>query len=205
MLIGELAAIAGFLLLLGYSHLPRTVVPFVTWGILSLWMQGRGRRDVGVFIPREWPLISIVGLALGVSSAVAFRVLLPVLAEIGLAPAVAYSPPVPENALVLIALIISMWLLGAVGEEFFYRGFLTLRLGDLFGTGSVGVFASLVVSALIFAIAHEWLDLGSGLGFILLGIVDGVLYIASGRNLLLPVLFHGSWDTVLILFAWARI
>jgi membrane protease YdiL (CAAX protease family) len=155
-------------------------------------------------MPREWQLTSIVGVALGVSSAVAYRLLLPALAEIGLVFEAAYWPPVPDNALGIVALLISIWLLTVVGEEFFYRGYLILRLGDVFGTRPVGVLAGLIVSALIFALAHEWVDLESALGFVVLGIVEGVLYLFSGRNLLLPVLFRGSWDTVLILLAWAK-
>jgi uncharacterized protein len=79
-------------------------------------------------------------------------------------------------------------------EELLFRGFLLPSL-----TRYLPVWASILVSSLLFAIAH--LSLSEILPLTALGIVLGVVYTRS-RNLLAPILLHSLWNsgTLLSLF-----
>ncbi|MDF5706342.1 MAG: type II CAAX endopeptidase family protein [Nostoc sp. S4] len=79
-------------------------------------------------------------------------------------------------------------------EELLFRGFLLPSL-----TRYLPVWASILVSSLLFAIAH--LSLSEILPLTALGVVLGVVYTRS-RNLLAPMLLHSLWNsgTLLSLF-----
>lgn len=79
-------------------------------------------------------------------------------------------------------------------EEFLFRGFLLPSL-----TRYLPVWASIVASSLLFAVAH--LSLSEILPLTVLGMVLGVVYTRS-RNLLAPMLLHSLWNsgTLLSLF-----
>ncbi|WP_414568552.1 type II CAAX prenyl endopeptidase Rce1 family protein [Nostoc sp. CCY 9925] len=79
-------------------------------------------------------------------------------------------------------------------EELLFRGFLLPSL-----TRYLPVWASILVSSLLFAVAH--LSLSEILPLTALGIVLGVVYTRS-RNLLAPILLHSLWNsgTLLSLF-----
>ncbi len=79
-------------------------------------------------------------------------------------------------------------------EEFLFRGFLLPSL-----TRYLPVWGAIVVSSLLFAVAH--LSLSEILPLTTLGIVLGVVYTRS-RNLLAPMLVHSLWNsgTLLSLF-----
>ncbi len=79
-------------------------------------------------------------------------------------------------------------------EEFLFRGFLLPSL-----TRYLPVWGAIVVSSLLFAVAH--LSLSEILPLTVLGMVLGVVYTRS-RNLLAPMLVHSLWNsgTLLSLF-----
>jgi uncharacterized protein len=79
-------------------------------------------------------------------------------------------------------------------EEIMFRGFLLPSL-----TRYVSVTSAILISALIFAVAH--LSLSEVLPLTTLGIVLGIVYTRS-RNLLAPMLVHSLWNsgTLLSLF-----
>jgi uncharacterized protein len=71
-------------------------------------------------------------------------------------------------------------------EEFFFRGFLLPSL-----TKYIPVWAAIVVSALVFGIAH--LSLSEIIPLTILGMILGVVY-ARTRNLLASMLLHSLWN-----------
>ncbi|MEM6501330.1 MAG: type II CAAX endopeptidase family protein [Cyanobacteria bacterium P01_C01_bin.89] len=72
-------------------------------------------------------------------------------------------------------------------EETLFRGFLLPSL-----TRSLSPWGAVVVSALVFAIAH--LSLSEVLPLTVLGIVLGGVYLRT-RNLVAPILLHGLWNS----------
>ncbi len=108
------------------------------------------------------------------------------------------------NPTALATGLMVVWTTAAFGEEMIYRAFLLRALRDAFGGGWA---APLVVSSVLFGLAHSYQDLA---GVVLTGLVGaclGVIYLRSGRNLWAAVLTHGFYDTVgflLVFMGWER-
>lgn len=76
-------------------------------------------------------------------------------------------------------------------EEFLFRGFLLPSL-----TRYMPVWGAIVLSSLVFAIAH--LSLSEVLPLMVLGMILGIVYTRS-RNLLAPMLLHSAWNSITML------
>ncbi|WP_017661438.1 CPBP family intramembrane glutamic endopeptidase [Baaleninema simplex] len=103
------------------------------------------------------------------------------------------SNPILEIALksgdwiAITCFFITASILAPVFEEFIFRGFLLPSL-----TKYVPVWGAIVISSLVFALAH--LSVSEVLPLATLGIVLGVIY-ARSRNLLAAMLMHGLWNS----------
>ncbi len=87
----------------------------------------------------------------------------------------------------IAAFFITASLAAPLFEETLFRGFLLPSL-----TRHLSPWGAVIVSALIFAIAH--LSLSEVLPLTVLGIVLGGVYLRT-RNLLAPILLHGLWNS----------
>ena len=98
-----------------------------------------------------------------------------------------------------------IWLLGALGEEIVYRGYLMNRVAGLFRNTRAAWIVSLVVVSVVFGCAH--LDQGSTgmIENIWNGLLLGALYLASGRNLAVPTIAHGITDTIDLLLMYFHV
>ncbi len=100
------------------------------------------------------------------------------------------------NLKLLLVYLALVWVLGALGEELVYRGYLMNRPAGLFRSPKVAWTVSLVVVSVAFGCAH--LDQGSTgmVENILNGLLLGGLYLVCGRNLVVPVIAHAFSDTL---------
>jgi membrane protease YdiL (CAAX protease family) len=97
---------------------------------------------------------------------------------------------------VFLAALVLIWVLAAFGEELVYRGYLMNRVADL-GKGSRTAWAvSLVAVGLLFGAGHMDQGPTGMLENVSNGLLLGLLYLASGRNLVVPIVAHGVQDTV---------
>ena len=99
-----------------------------------------------------------------------------------------------QDKVALAILFVTAAIAAPVFEEIMFRGFLLPSL-----TRYLSVSTSILISGLIFAIAH--LSLSEVLPLTVLGIILGTVYTRS-RNLLAPMLLHSLWNsgTLLSLF-----
>ena len=101
----------------------------------------------------------------------------------------------------LISLAVA-WTLAAVGEEFVYRGYLLTRIARGLGDTPRAWLGALAVTSILFGVSHRYQGasgmVSAGLG----GFAFGLLYLATGRNLWVAVIGHGTMDTLgfLLLF-----
>ena len=100
------------------------------------------------------------------------------------------------NVKFLLIYLALVWVLGALGEELVYRGYLMNRIAVLFRNTRAAWTVSLVAVSVAFGCAH--LDQGSTgmVENILNGLLLGGLYLACGRNLAVPVIAHAFSDTL---------
>lgn len=88
------------------------------------------------------------------------------------------------------------WVLAAFGEEICFRGLLMKRLAQLFGESRSAWIASLLLSSVLFGWGHTEQGVSGWVQEGLSGLLLGVLFLVSGRNLALPIIAHGVSNTV---------
>jgi uncharacterized protein len=148
--------------------------------------------DIGL----GWNPSSVRNLLLGVAGGAggALLVLLPPLA-LGAAHFVP-TPDTPFNFGPLI-FVLFVLLFGAIGEELLFRGY-----GFQVLVGTLGPFATILPTAMLFALAHAWNQNYTVLGMIntgLWGIVLGFAVVRAG-DLWMASGLHFGWNALLPLF-----
>ena len=195
----ELIAVAGIYVADHVYHriwLSETLWLFAL-GVLSLWLRGVNWSEIGWRLGRNagWMIgAGLVGGAL--IEAQELYLTQPFLIAItGKLPDLSDFHGIKGDWRVLALGAPFIWVLAAFGEEWVYRGWLTNRLADLFGRKWTGWLFASVVANVAFAFAHLY---QGPVGMIEAG-VDGVLfallYFATGRNLVAPIIAHGVQDT----------
>lgn len=173
------------------------------WGSLAL----RGVRwsDLGLCAGPQWKVLVLAGMCAGIAmETLGLFVTQPMLVKLtGQHPDLTDYRDLVGNPDLLFRLIVGAWVIAAFGEELVWRGYLMNRLADLFGRDKIGWAVTLVLVSMAFGLAHA----GQGWTGVVENIVDGallgLLYLLSGRNLLVPIVAHGVADTVdcLIIFS----
>lgn len=196
--LGAMAAILGLHLAAVKPFSAGTLFFLFPLGVVSLLLRRGNRRDFGLTLPANWRRQIILGVVAAVCFA-AYSALIedPVLTSFGLEAAhVEGLTKLASGSWVgLLATLAVVWVVGAVAEEITYRGFLLKRVRDILG-GRTGVVAGVLLSGAYFGLSHWYqgplgvIQAGSS------GLFFGLLYVASGYNLLLPMVAHGVFDTV---------
>ena len=199
LLIAEFAIVAGLFVADVYHHIFFSKTPYLfLLGWVSLRLRRMRWKDVGFARPKSWGNSFGVGVAVGVAMEL-FELFVsqPLLARwIGKMPDLSDFADLVGNLRLLLIYLALVWVLGALGEELVYRGYLMNRVAGLFRNPKLAWTVSLVVVSVVFGCAH--LDQGSTgmVENILNGLLLGGLYLACGRNLAVPVIAHAFSDTL---------
>ncbi|MCC6603291.1 MAG: CPBP family intramembrane metalloprotease [Anaerolineae bacterium] len=210
LVLAELTCLVAFFVLdyLGIIQVPiSTTIPLLLFAWLSLRLRGKRWRDVGWQRPFALGKTTLIALlAACVMQAVSFLVVIPTISQLtGDEIDLSLLDQLDGNVGMLLIGLLLIWTLAAVGEELVYRGYLLNRLADLFGNGAVGLILALLLSSALFGFVHAYQGVVGMVDTFINGLIAGGLYIASGRKLWLPILYHGIYDTIALLLAFARI
>lgn len=204
----ELAAVVGFYIADARHLVPFSNTPFLLLlGWLSLRLRGMRWRDVGLVRPPDWRRTIAIGVAAGLAmESFALLVSEPLIARLfGHHPDISDFRFLVGNLKALLLLQLLNWSLAAFGEEMVYRGYLLNRVADCARRLGLGADAAprtlwvgaLIVVSVLFGWAHAE---GQGIpgmaqegwnGFLL-----GLLYLANGRRLAVPIVAHGVSNTM---------
>lgn len=77
-----------------------------------------------------------------------------------------------------------------------FRGYLMNRVAEVLGGGRAAWVASLVLANAAFGLAHIDQGLSGRIENGVSGLILGVLYLACGRNLWVPIVAHGVSNTI---------
>jgi uncharacterized protein len=195
----EFAFVAGVFIADVYHHIFFSKTPYLfLLGWASLRLRGMKWKGVGFARPKSWGKAFGVGITVGVAmELLELFISQPLLARwIGKMPDLSDFADLVGNLKLLLFYLALVWVLGALGEELVYRGYLMSRVAGLFRSPKVAWTVSLVVVSIAFGCAH--LDQGSTgmVENILSGLLLGGLYLACGRNLAVPVIAHAFSDTL---------
>jgi membrane protease YdiL (CAAX protease family) len=197
----EMLAVTSFPLLLALMRWSRSIIPLFLLGWASLWLRHKSWKEMGLLRPSSWLQVILTGSGIaGIGVLLSEKFISPWLLRLTgeTQPQVVEFAPLRGNLLYFLFLVIGIWLLAAIGEELVYRGYVLNRLVDLFSHSKIGWGISLIVSSLMFSLGHGLFNLAVIIGGFILGLIEGGLYLAGRRNIWLSIVFHGSWDTILL-------
>jgi membrane protease YdiL (CAAX protease family) len=194
LLVAAVILAAGFLGLLPFSATPY----FVVFSAVALWLRGEGCRGVGLQRPSSWGRTVLIGLGAGIAyQFLSLHVLEPLIARFtgGLPDVSLFRPLIGSWGFLLLSMAVS-WTVAAFGEEFMYRGYLMNRIAEIAGGKAAAWGVALVVTSVLFGLGHLYQGTAGVITTGLNGLIFGVLYLVSRRNLWIPILAHGAMDTV---------
>jgi membrane protease YdiL (CAAX protease family) len=88
------------------------------------------------------------------------------------------------------------WVIAAIGEELCFRGFLMNRVARLLGGGRAAWIVALLATSVFFGWGHTEQGVSGWVQEGLSGLLLGLLFLATGRTLLTPIVAHGVSNTV---------
>jgi len=200
-------AIVGLIFFLDWRHLiPISKTPFL---LLLAWVSMRLRgvrwRDLGFARYRSWPLTLTLGIVAG-AVAETFQLLVtqPLLVRFtGKQPDLSDFRALTGNVKWTLIALAFTWTLAAFGEELVWRGYLMNRVAGLGNRTRFAWIVSLLVVNAVFGFAHSNQGVTGIAEEGIAGVLLGLIYLGTGRNLAVPIVAHGIQDTtdmVLIFF-----
>jgi len=165
---------------------------------LSLWLRGLTWRDLGLRRSKAWWKIALWAILATFLIAVVINLLVqPLVGRLtNKVPDNARFDVVRGNLKVLLVWLVAVWTIVAFGEEMVFRGYLINRIADLVGRNRTGWILSLLGSSLIFGIGHGYQGLTGIITTGSIGLLLGVVFLVSKRNLWVNIVSHGLIDTI---------
>ncbi|MBI4914490.1 MAG: CPBP family intramembrane metalloprotease [Acidobacteria bacterium] len=195
----EIAAFVAIVVADALGLVPLTQTLFL---VPLIWVLLRLRRErwstIGFFRPTDLRRSIIVGAFAGVlMELLAVYVTTPrISAFFGVEPDYSDLKVVQGNLMMLFVFLVLNWTIAAFGEEICFRGFLMKRLAQVFGEGRWAWGASLFLSSVLFGLGHTEQGVSGWVQEGLSGLLLGMLFLATKRNLAVPIVAHGVSNTV---------
>lgn len=166
--------------------------------LLSLFLRRIGLSGIGLSLPKSWKKVGFLGLGAGIGlQFLSLYGIEPTLARLtGHLPDLSQFSALKGNSQFLLMWLAISWTVAAVGEEIVYRGYFMNRVTDLIGKSRTAWVISLFCSALLFGLIHYYQGTSGMISTGVSGLVFGILYLATKRNLWTAILAHGAYDTV---------
>jgi hypothetical protein len=182
-----------------YDWVPVSETPWlVLIGWLSLRLRGLGWRSVGLTRPASWRRTIAMAILAGIALQVLSEYVTEPLVErlTGESADLSSFRSLVGNLPATLGMLALVWTLAAFGEETAYRGYVLERAAAL-GHGSRRAYlVAMVLASALFGLGHFYQGPGGVVGSTFSGLFFGALYLASGRNLWLPILAHGFSDSI---------
>jgi membrane protease YdiL (CAAX protease family) len=168
------------------------------FGWLSLWLRRSNWKNLGMGQPANWWRTISAGIVISILYQLfSISALVPILQRLtNTTLDLSLLESLPSNQANLALWLVVSWTIAAFGEEMAYRGYVLNRLADLFGKNQIGWGIAVIISSVFFGLGHFYQGVVGIVETFVFGIVAAGLYLASKRNLWLPILFHGMNDTI---------
>jgi membrane protease YdiL (CAAX protease family) len=102
------------------------------------------------------------------------------------------------NLPMLILALVGVYIVSSFGEEVVYRAFLINRIAELGGGGKAAWRVAVLISSVVFGLAHYAWGVTGIVQTAFMGLALGVAYLVVGRNLWVMILAHAYMDTILM-------
>jgi membrane protease YdiL (CAAX protease family) len=187
------------ILITSFRRLPGlgVIAALVILGV-TVWLRGDGLIGLGFFPPEDWTNTVLWSLLLGVALQVTSTVILEPFSDRVTRSTTDHSAfeSLRGNIRNFLFVLMLVWVLVAFVEEIIFRGYVMGEIAELIGNSDAALAANVILSSILFGLAHWYQGRSGALSTGIIGAVLGILFITSGFNLWLPILTHGFIDTV---------
>lgn len=168
--------------------------------LLWVWLSKTRWADIGFSRPKSWLAVLVIGVAGGILlKLIQKAVLMPLLGAPAINP---YFHFIYDNPGAMARMIVASVLIGGIGEEIFYRGYLFERLGRLWGKGSVAKTLMVLLTSALFASVHiSEQGVAGAQQAAFTGLAFGTIYAVTGR-LWLPMVVHSTYNITAVLMIY---
>ena len=194
---GPLGILAILVILASNVLKPLSAILVLLWA----WRSRTPWREIGYVRPKSW----IGALAIGIIFGVAFKflmkaIVMPLLGADPINPAYHY---LTGNRAALPGMLYTMIVVAGFGEETVFRGWMFERLGKLFGSGVWAKTLIVLLTTVLFGLAHYSDQRLAGLEQAMItGLVFGTIFAITGRIFMLMVA-HAAFDlTAVAIIYW---
>ena len=197
--VGELVVVALIFVADARHLIPFSKTPFLLLlGWISLWVRKIGWRGVGLTRYRSWKVTLGLGVAAGfLLEGFELFVSQPLLVRLlRKQPDLEDFRALTGNLKLTLIFIALAWILAAFGEEMVYRGYLMNRVADLLNRTRRAWIVSLIAVHVAFGLAHAYQGWTGIIDEGLMGLLLGLIYLRTGRNLAVPIIAHGVQDSI---------
>ena len=160
----------------------------VAWGLIRL--RGERLADIGLKRPASWTRTFMIGIAF---AAIVF-IAMYLSEKAGFRRDLSKFKDVQGNLELTLFGVFYAFIGAGFYEEFMFRGFLMQGVAMLFGASRGAWIVACIIQGVLFGAAHAYQN---PLGIVItgtLGVLMGLLVLASGRNLWPVIIGHGLFD-----------
>ena len=210
-IVSALELLFGASVVIGHNvfHVVPNEVPILfVVGLLSYRLRDRGWAAMGLSRPSSWTRTIQIAIAAATLRIVLGEYVIDPITSRFWPPAVApaLASDIPGNFRMALLALLIVWTFAAFGEEIAYRGYLLGRAADLGRKSSAAYMLGVVLVSILFGYGHFYKGPSGIVDSGVAGLILGIAFLVSGRNLWACILAHGFIDTfgvVAIYRGWA--
>jgi uncharacterized protein len=161
--------------------------------------------DLGLRKPKSWWRLPLWVIAAYLTVALAnLFVIIPFSGLMGWsAPAFDKLKLIPGDVTSLLFYLSVAWTTAAIGEELLFRGFLLHRIEAAFVGNRAALALAILLQALAFGLAHLYQGPRGVFTAAMVGLVFGLIFVATKRDLVAVIIAHGLIDTISLIALWS--
>lgn len=191
-----------------FHVVPNEVPVLFVIGLLSYRLRDQGWVAMGLSRPASWTRTIEIAIAAATLRIVLGEYVIDPLTSRIWPPAIAPAgaSDIPGNMKMALLALLIVWTFAAFGEEIAYRGYLLGRAADLGKKSPAAYLLGVVFVSILFGYGHFYKGPSGIVDSGVAGLILGIAFLTSGRNLWACILAHGLIDTfsvVAIYGGWA--
>lgn len=180
----------------------KVLLPFIL--ILTYSHKTQGLK-VSLGFSKPINLLKLIGMALGIAiliSILGIFILFPLIEKITKTPLkLGVFQQLEDNPTLLFTSIIISWVVGGIIEETIFRGFMISKFMKHLNP-KIGAIVGIILTSCLFGYLHSYQGISGQLLIGFVGLILGIIYVYSKRNLWLNIFIHGSVDTISMLILY---
>jgi uncharacterized protein len=195
---GPIGILAIILILAGNAVIaPLSALMALLW----VWRSETPWRDIGYIRPRNWIVTIAVGIVFGIALKLLMKII--VMPLLGADPINRAYHYLVGNTAAIPGMLYAIIVGAGFGEETIFRGYLFERLGKLFGSGRVAKISIVLITSVLFGLAHYSVQgLPGTQQATIFGLIFGTIF-AVTRQIWILMIAHSAFDlTALAIIYW---